>query len=98
MSKVWGREETYRWPSGKPVWTIMAVALAVVAAVERRRVLKYGRRTKGPEFATAAQFNRSQQSDGIGFITKEPRTWVNSCCSVTGTWCGFRASGRVRIS
>ena len=41
---------------------------------QRRRVLKYGRRTKGPIFATAAQFSRSQQSDGIGFITKEPRT------------------------
>jgi hypothetical protein len=42
----------------------------------RRRVLKYGRRTKGPELVTAAQFNRSQQSDGIGFITKERRTFA----------------------
>ena len=29
---------------------------------------------RAQQFATAAQFNRSQQSDGIGFITKEPRT------------------------
>jgi type IV secretory pathway TraG/TraD family ATPase VirD4 len=43
---------------------------------KRRRVLKYGRRTKGPEQVTAAQFNRSQSqaADGIGFITKERRT------------------------
>jgi type IV secretory pathway TraG/TraD family ATPase VirD4 len=200
MSKVWGREETYRWPSGKPVWTITALALtvgAVLAAAgyeyarkwtyfqqaylgmyigsevrlwskttpslvayriegkqkrlavdrdlsdpavsvgresqgkaklewergtynnaelrqwleraiyggqspwlllwaatwkvgacvlvvglalalprdrQRRRMRKYGRRTKGPELATAAQFNRCQQSNGIGFITKERRT------------------------
>jgi len=200
MSKVWGREETYRWPSGKPVWTITALALTVVAVLamatheylrkwtyfqqaylgmyigsevrlwskttpslvayriegkqkrlavdrdlsdpavsvgkesqgkaklewergmynnaelrqwleraiyggqspwlllwtatwkvgagvlvvglalalprdrQRRRMRKYGRRTKGPELATAAQFNRCQQSNGIGFITKERRT------------------------
>jgi hypothetical protein len=30
MSRVWGREETYRWPSDKPVWTITALALTVV--------------------------------------------------------------------
>src|SRR5271169_400560 len=33
MSRVWGREETYRWPSDKPVWTIMALALTVVAVL-----------------------------------------------------------------
>lgn len=33
MGRVWGREETYRWPSGKPVWTIMALALTVVAVL-----------------------------------------------------------------
>ena len=41
---------------------------------ERRRVLKYGRRTKGPELVTAAEFNRRNQSDGIGFLTNERRT------------------------
>ena len=33
MSKVWGREETYRWPSDKPVWTITALMLTVVAVM-----------------------------------------------------------------
>jgi hypothetical protein len=33
MSRVWGREETYRWPSDKPVWTITALALTVVAVL-----------------------------------------------------------------
>ncbi len=33
MSRVWGREETYRWPSDKPVWTITALALMVVAVL-----------------------------------------------------------------
>ncbi|MGO9087395.1 MAG: type IV secretion system DNA-binding domain-containing protein [Terriglobales bacterium] len=202
MSKVWGREETYRWPSGKPVWTITALALTVVAVLamatheylrkwtyfqqaylgmyigsevrlwskttpclvayriegkqkrlavdrdlsdpavsvgkesqgkaklewergtynnaelrqwfeqaiyggqspwlllwvatwrvgagvlvvglalalprdrQRRRMRKYGRRTKGPELATAAQFNHCQQSNGIGLIANERRTLI----------------------
>ncbi len=33
MSRVWGRAETYRWPSDKPVWTITALALTVVAVL-----------------------------------------------------------------
>lgn len=33
MSRVWGREETYQWPSDKPVWTITALALTVVAVL-----------------------------------------------------------------
>jgi len=194
MSRVWGREETYRWPSEKPVWTIATLVVAVAAAVgmavyeyqhqwtflqqaylktyirtertwlktatypmvfrvdgkqkrialnqdfrdpdvlsgkaklewesggydnaglqhwlekaiyeeqspwmllwagmwkvgagvlvvgllfaiprdwQRQRIRKYGRRTKGPELATAAQFNHSQRSDGIGFRTQEQRT------------------------
>jgi hypothetical protein len=28
---------------------------------------------KGPEEVTAAEFNRRNESDGIGFITHEPR-------------------------
>jgi hypothetical protein len=28
----WGREETYRWPSDKPVWAITALVVAVAAA------------------------------------------------------------------
>src|SRR5437868_10586485 len=32
MRRVWGRDETYRWPSAKPVWTITVVLMALVAA------------------------------------------------------------------
>jgi len=65
---------------------------------QRRRVLKYGRRTKGPEFATAAQFNRSQQSDGIGFITKEPRTVGEFLLQRDGNLVRIPRERRVRIS
>jgi hypothetical protein len=27
MSRVWGRDETYRWPSDKPVWTITVLVV-----------------------------------------------------------------------
>jgi hypothetical protein len=62
------------------VWRVGACVLLVGLAValphdqERRRVLKYGRRMKGPELVTAVEFNRRQQSNGIGFITEERRT------------------------
>ena len=61
-------------------WRVGACVLLVGLAValphdqERRRVLKHGRRIKGPELVTAVEFNRRQQSNGIGFITKERRT------------------------
>src|SRR5579884_1348184 len=42
---------------------------------KRMRIRKYGRRTKGPELVSAAEFNRRNRSDGIGFITKERRTF-----------------------
>lgn len=196
MSRVWGREETYRWPSDKPVWTLTVMVLAVLAMAgaafyqyqwqwtflqqaylktyistertwlksapypilyrvegkqqrpavdadlsdpavlsrkaklqwergeynnaelarwletaiysgespwaklwewmwkvgalvfgvgflfsaprdyQRQRIRKYGRRTKGPELATAAQFNGAnrQSANGIGFLTRERRT------------------------
>lgn len=73
QDQTWG--DFLYWPlvTGGAVfsWILM---FAIPKDWQRRRVLKYGRRTKGPVFATAAQFNRSQQSDGIGFITKVPRT------------------------
>jgi type IV secretory pathway TraG/TraD family ATPase VirD4 len=83
----WLREAIYE---GQKPWALLfrdawkvGLALLVLGFLvalprdrARRRVLKYGRRTKGPELVTAAQFNRSQQSDGIGFITKERRTFA----------------------
>lgn len=53
---------------------VWAMIFAIPKDWQRRRILKYGRRTKGPQFATAARFNRNQQSDGIGFVTNERRT------------------------
>ena len=61
------------WKVGAGV-LVVGLALALPRDRQRRRMRKYGRRTKGPELATAAQFNRSQQSNGVGFITKERRT------------------------
>jgi type IV secretory pathway TraG/TraD family ATPase VirD4 len=63
------------WKVGAGV-LLVGLALAVPRDQERRRTRKYGRRTKGPELVTAAEFNRSQKSDGIGFITKERRTLI----------------------
>ena len=33
VSSQWGRDETYRWPSAKPVWTIAALVVAVAATI-----------------------------------------------------------------
>lgn len=31
MSSRWGRDETYRWPGDKPVWTLTVMVLAILA-------------------------------------------------------------------
>lgn len=75
------QDETFQgfmyWPlaMGAALFAGMMV-IAIPKDTERRRVLKYGRRTKGPELVTVAEFNRSQQSDGIGFIDHERRTFA----------------------
>jgi hypothetical protein len=33
VSSKWGREESYRWPSKKPVWTITALFVAALATM-----------------------------------------------------------------
>ncbi len=63
------------WKVGAGV-LVVGLGFALPRDRQRRRVLKYGRRTKGPVLATAAQFNGNQQSNGIGFITKERRTYA----------------------
>ncbi len=63
------------WKVGAGV-LLVGLALAIPRDRQRRRMRKYGRRTKGPELATAAAFNRTQQSNGIGFLTKERRTLI----------------------
>jgi type IV secretory pathway TraG/TraD family ATPase VirD4 len=65
------------WKIGAVV-LIVGLGFALPRDRQRRRVLKYGRRTKGPMLATAAQFNGAnrQSAKGIGFITKERRTYA----------------------
>ena len=68
-------QEFMRWPLiGGGLFFAWMMVLAFPKDLARRRVLKYGRRTKGPELVSAAEFNRLNQSDGIGFMTTERRT------------------------
>ena len=63
------------WKVGVGVF-VVAFVFAIPRDYKRQRIRKYGRRTKGPELMTAAQFNRRQQqsANGIGFAAKERRT------------------------
>src|SRR5277367_5667071 len=49
---------------------------AVTLDVKRQKQLKYGRRLKGPEMLTPAEFNRRVKGDGIGFKTDEIREMI----------------------
>lgn len=83
----WLREAIYE---GQKPWALLfrdawKVGLAVLVVGflfalprdrKRQRVLKYGRRTKGPELVSAAEFNRNNQSDGIGFLSRERRSFA----------------------
>jgi type IV secretory pathway TraG/TraD family ATPase VirD4 len=71
--QTWG--DFLYWPliSGG-VMFVWAMIFALPKDRARSRERRYGRKTKGPDLMTAAEFNRQQQSDGIGFITKERRT------------------------
>jgi hypothetical protein len=50
---------------------VFGLILAIPADRQRAFVRKYGRRIKGPEEVTAAEFNRRYKSDGVGFVTLE---------------------------
>jgi type IV secretory pathway TraG/TraD family ATPase VirD4 len=66
------------WKIGAGV-LVVGLMFAISRDYARQRIRKYGRRTKGPALATAAQFNGANHSDGIGFLTKERRSlgeWV----------------------
>jgi type IV secretory pathway TraG/TraD family ATPase VirD4 len=65
------------WPliNGAVVFVGMML-FAIPKDLQRRRVLKYGRRTKGPELVSAAEFNRNNKSDGIGFLSRERRSFA----------------------
>jgi type IV secretory pathway TraG/TraD family ATPase VirD4 len=71
--KPWALLFATAWKVGLGV-LVVGFLFALPRDRKRQRVLKYGRRTKGPELVSAAEFNRSNQSDGIGFLTNERRT------------------------
>jgi hypothetical protein len=62
-SKLW----EWVWKVGALVFGV-GFLFSAPRDYERQRIRKYGRRTKGPELVTAAQFNGANRSDGIGFI------------------------------
>jgi type IV secretory pathway TraG/TraD family ATPase VirD4 len=72
--KPWELLWPLAWKVGLSV-LVVGLVFALPRDRKRQRIRKYGRRTKGPELATAAQFNRRNKSDGIGFLTKERRTF-----------------------
>jgi hypothetical protein len=57
-----------------PIFLVLGLTVALPMDRERARIRKYGRRVRGPEEVTAAEFNRRNQSDGMGFITLERPT------------------------
>lgn len=64
----------------KPAWwgglgvLLVGLVVAIPKDAARKRERKEGRRLKGPELVTVAEFNRLNRSDGIGFLQQE-RTW-----------------------
>ncbi len=77
VGRVIYREQTFTdwaWNSLSAGIAILVGGLVVALPKdrERTRIRKYGRTLRGPEFVTAAEFNRRIKSDGIGFITLEP--------------------------
>jgi type IV secretory pathway TraG/TraD family ATPase VirD4 len=51
---------------------------------ERRRVVRYGRRLRGPELVSVAEFNRRHRIDGIEFLNLE-RSWFDRTFGKTQT-------------
>jgi hypothetical protein len=71
---------------------VVFLIMALPKDRERHRVLRYGRRLRGPEQLTAAEFNRRNGSDGLGLITLERPTWTERILRRSGDSCGYRAS------
>lgn len=63
------------WPAACGlVLLISGFVIALPQDKERARIRKYGRRIRGPEEVTAAEFNHRNNSDGISFATLEKPT------------------------
>jgi hypothetical protein len=69
----WAKLWEWVWKVGALVFGV-GFLFSAPRDYQRQRIRKYGRRTKGPELVTAAQFNGANRSDGIGFLSKERRT------------------------
>jgi Type IV secretion-system coupling protein DNA-binding domain len=58
---------------------VLLFAIGVIVVIPRERARNQtrldGRRLKGPELVTTAEFNRRNRSDGIGFFNTERRTF-----------------------
>ncbi len=54
---------------------VVGLIVAIPKDAARRRERKLGRRLKGPELVTVAEFNRRNRSDGVGFIQQERSVW-----------------------
>jgi hypothetical protein len=62
------------WPAAAPVF-VVALVLGVMRDRQRARVLREGRRLRGPELVTTRVFNARSGSDGVGFINLERPLW-----------------------
>ena len=51
---------------------LLGLAVAIPKDRANLRIYKHGRRLRGAEEVTAAEFNRRNQSDGVAFLTLEP--------------------------
>jgi hypothetical protein len=64
---------------------VAGLVIAIPADVARARERRHGRRLKGPELVTAAQFNRRHHADGIGFV-QERRVLRRTACVRVPRW------------
>jgi hypothetical protein len=55
---------------------VVGLIVAIPKDAARKRERKLGRRLKGPELVTVAEFNRRNRSDGVGFIQQERSVWA----------------------
>jgi tRNA(Leu) C34 or U34 (ribose-2'-O)-methylase TrmL len=52
-------------------WFVMLLFIAVPKDRELALVRKHGRRLKGPELVTTAEFNSRHEADGMAFVNEE---------------------------
>lgn len=52
---------------------LVLLPFAIPRDLKRRKILKYGRRLKGPEMMTPKEFNKAVEGQGVGFKTTEAK-------------------------